>query len=49
MLSQGINNLVDVSERVINETVSVLGQMAIGNLTQTIKADYSGTFGQLKK
>ena len=25
MLSQGINNLVDVSERVINETVSVLG------------------------
>ncbi len=48
MLSNGINNLVDVSERVINETVSVLSQMAVGNLTKTIEADYSGTFGKLK-
>ncbi len=48
MLCQGINNLVDVSERVINETVSVLGQMSIGDLTDCIVGDYSGTFGQLK-
>ncbi len=48
MLSQGINNLVDVSERVINETVSVLGMMSVGDLTTNIEGDYSGTFGQLK-
>jgi len=48
MLSKGINDLVDVSDRIINETVNVLGTMAIGNLTKTIDSDYSGTFGQLK-
>ncbi len=48
MLSQGINDLVDVSERVINDTVDVLGAMARGDLTRSIEADYAGTFGQLK-
>jgi len=48
MLSKGINDLVDVSDRIINETVNVLGSMAVGNLTKTINSDYSGTFGQLK-
>jgi len=48
MLSLGINNLVDVSDRVINDTVNVFGSMANGDLTHTIGTDYSGTFGQLK-
>ncbi len=48
MLSQGINDLVDVAERIINDTVGVLGAMARGDLTRSIEADYAGTFGQLK-
>jgi len=48
MLSLGINDLVDVAERVINDTVNVLGAMARGDLTKSIEADYAGTFGQLK-
>ena len=47
-LSQGVNDLVDVSDRVINDTVRVLSAMAQGNLTQSIEADYQGSFGQLK-
>lgn len=46
--SQGFNNLVDVSERVINDTVTVFGAMSRGDLTKTIESDYAGTFGQLK-
>ena len=48
-LSRSVNELVDVSERVINDTVSVLGAMAQGDLTRTIKADYHGSFGELKE
>jgi methyl-accepting chemotaxis protein len=47
-LSREVNDLLDVSERVINDTVEVLGAMARGDLTRRIEADYSGTFGQLK-
>ena len=47
-LSQGVNELVDVAERVINDTVVVLGAMANGDLTRSIESDYAGTFGQLK-
>ncbi|MFK8047061.1 MAG: methyl-accepting chemotaxis protein [Halioglobus sp.] len=47
-LSSGVNELMDVSERAINDTVGVLGSMAHGDLTKTIEADYSGSFGQLK-
>ncbi len=47
-LSSGVNDLVDVSERVINDTVTMFSAMARGDLTRTIEADYAGTFGQLK-
>ncbi len=47
-LSQGVNELVDVSERVINDTLRVLGAMAQGDLTETIDDDYQGAFGQLR-
>lgn len=48
-LSEGINNLLQVSEQVINDTVNVLGAMARGDLTHTIATEYQGTFGQLKE
>ncbi len=47
-LSQGVNEMVDVSERVINDTVKVLGAMANGDLTKNITGNYQGSFGQLK-
>ena len=48
MLSQGINDLVDVFEQVIKETGEVMGSIAIGDLTQNISCDYEGSFGDLK-
>ncbi|MGH6634719.1 MAG: methyl-accepting chemotaxis protein [Gammaproteobacteria bacterium] len=48
-LSEGINELVDVSERVINDTQRVLGALARGELTETITAMYQGAFDQLKR
>ncbi len=48
-LAEGINALVDVSERVISDTQRVLGAMARGDLSETIDADYLGVFDQLKQ
>jgi methyl-accepting chemotaxis protein len=48
MLSNSVNSLVDVSERVIRDTLHVLGAMAEGDLTTSIEADYQGSYGQLK-
>ncbi len=48
-LAANINALVDVSERVISDTVRVLAALARGDLTQTIEADYCGAFGELKR
>jgi methyl-accepting chemotaxis protein len=48
MLSNSVNSLVDVSERVIRDTLHVLGAMAEGDLTRSIEADYQGSYGQLK-
>jgi methyl-accepting chemotaxis protein len=48
-LSSGINEMVDVCEKVVNDTVRVFGAMAEGGLTETIDADYAGSFGQLKQ
>lgn len=47
-LSTGVNDLVNVAENVVDDTVRVLGAMAQGDLTETIDADYQGSFGQLK-
>jgi len=47
-LSKGVNDLVGVAEKVINDTIRVLSAMAVGNLTETIDADYEGSFGRLK-
>lgn len=47
-LSQGINDLIDVSEQVINDTIRVLSAMAKGDLTQKISVEYQGDFDKLK-
>ncbi|MCB1754033.1 MAG: methyl-accepting chemotaxis protein [Gammaproteobacteria bacterium] len=48
MLSEGINHLVDVNDRVINDTVKVISALSVGDLTHSIDAEYEGAFGQLK-
>ncbi len=48
MLSEGINNMVEVSDRVISDTVDVLGALVQGDLTHKIESEYEGAFNQLK-
>jgi len=48
-LSISINDLVDVNERVINDTVRMFSAMANGDLTQSIEGDYQGSFNDLKR
>ncbi len=48
-LSQAVNQLVGVAEKVIKDTVRVLGAVADGDLTKTIEEDYQGSFDQLKQ
>ncbi|MFK7885410.1 MAG: methyl-accepting chemotaxis protein [Gammaproteobacteria bacterium] len=47
-LSKGINDLVQISDDVINDTVRVLGCMARGELTTQIETEYAGAFEELK-
>ena len=47
-LSNAVNELVGVAERVIADTLRVFGAMSGGNLTETIEGEYAGSFGQLK-
>ncbi len=47
-LSKGVNELVDISERAINDTVYVLGAVSQGDLTKSIDTAYKGSFGELK-
>lgn len=47
-LAQGLNNLVGIADDVVNDTARVLDALAHGRLTETIEADYKGSFGKLK-
>ncbi len=47
-LGQGVNDLVDVCENIINDMLRVLGAMSRGDLTESIQAEYQGSFGRLK-
>ncbi len=47
-LSSGVNHLVAVAETVVNDTARVLSAIADGKLTETIDADYEGSFEELK-
>jgi methyl-accepting chemotaxis protein len=48
-LSTGVNDLVEVSENVVNDTVRVFGALARGDLSETITQQYQGSFNQLKQ
>ncbi len=48
-LSQSINELVEVNERVVTDTVKMFGAMSRGDLTQAIEGKYKGAFDDLKK
>ncbi|NRB40916.1 MAG: PAS domain S-box protein [Pseudomonadales bacterium] len=47
-MSQSMNNLIELIEEVIGETIQVFSAMADGNLTQKISKDYQGAFAELK-
>jgi methyl-accepting chemotaxis protein len=47
-LATGLNRLLDTAATGLNAVADVLAALARGDLTQTIDADYQGTFGQLK-
>ncbi len=47
-LSEGVNQLVEVAENVIENTVLVLGGMAKGDLTHDMDGEYEGVFAKLK-
>jgi methyl-accepting chemotaxis protein len=47
-LSEGINKLVETSERGMNDVAEVLKALADGDLTKQMDGDYQGLFAELK-
>jgi len=47
-LGEGINELMETSDRGLQEVVRMLSSLANGDLTDSISNEYHGTFGQLK-
>ena len=47
-LSEGLNTLMETSDRGLNDIARVLGAIAEGDLTERVTADYQGTFLELK-
>jgi methyl-accepting chemotaxis protein len=47
-LSEGLNQLSEVTQTGLTDVAGVLQKVATGDLTQKIDADYQGIFGQLK-
>ena len=47
-LAEGINRLVETSERGMSDVAEVLGALAEGDLTRQMDGDYEGLFAQLK-
>jgi methyl-accepting chemotaxis protein len=48
-LGADINRLMQTSEAGLNDVVRVLNALSRGDLTETIRSDYAGLFGQLKE
>nr|WP_304511182.1 methyl-accepting chemotaxis protein [Aquitalea palustris] len=48
VLSEGVNQLLSVTSQALGDIAIVLGGLAQGDLTRTIKNDYEGMLGQLK-
>ncbi len=46
-LSVGINQMVDVNERSINDSIASISAVSKGDLLHPVKAKYSGAFGRL--
>ena len=49
LVGEGINELLDVNEKVISESMKSLGAIAEGDLTCEINTEYQGAFGRLAK
>ena len=47
-LSSGMNQLMDTSERGLNDVADLLAAFAEGDLTKRIERDYEGLFGKVK-
>ena len=47
-MGAGINQLMDTSAKGLREVANVLNALAAGDLTQEVRGEYQGTFGQLK-
>ncbi|OHC66958.1 MAG: hypothetical protein A2045_00945, partial [Rhodocyclales bacterium GWA2_65_20] len=47
-LGQGINSLLETTQKALETTSQVLNGVARGDLTRTVEDDYMGIFGQLK-
>jgi len=47
-LSTGVNEMVNASDQVINESARVINAMSNGDLTHSIQGDYEGDFARLK-
>ncbi len=48
VMSEAINQLIDLSNTVVEETINTMGAVSNGNLTKKIQGNYKGSFGQLK-
>jgi methyl-accepting chemotaxis protein len=48
-LAEGLNNLMETSDRGLQDIARVLGAIAEGDLTERVEADYEGTFLELKE
>ncbi|MEQ1529268.1 MAG: methyl-accepting chemotaxis protein, partial [Methylococcales bacterium] len=48
LLAESINKLLDTNATSLADLARVLDALSAGNLTETISADYDGTYGQLK-
>jgi methyl-accepting chemotaxis protein-1 (serine sensor receptor) len=49
LLGEGVNQLLETSSVALADVERVLAALARGDLTETISADYEGTFGKLKE
>ncbi len=47
-ISQGINDLLNVNSRALEELGAMLNRLSQGDLTRKIETEYQGTLGQLK-
>lgn len=47
-LSEGLNSLLDTTVVAFEDTARVLSALAVGDLSQRVTRDYSGTFNQIK-